>query len=293
MEHEESLKKEPSPCRQDAWWIGTGCKSKNRRDSSAIEKLKLETIDEGDEALEHKRNAATFHSLVEKKESFVERFFADILPTKGFHGPIDHNIYICLFHEGACYNVAAGGSHLQARMPVRYSGGFRYGLLPIYNVFWYSFLRGFALRRPKYGCEDVRRFTVPQVRKVLCKKQSFINQELQNVFRTIISNLDKCGSKDNRETQDMLKTLLPERQNILWSIEDRDAFLRDVCVERKVWHVCSGTVFCLMRGEPAALKGVPVSASYKDHAVKENLEFYWHEQILAPKIMRADQSKTQ
>ena len=286
---------------KEAWWIASSRKKKGRPEAtSSIAKPKLEAIDEGKEALMFQCNTVAFRPIFAENETFVEKFFSRILPTIDFpcgighasvHRGTDCDIYFWLFHAGVRYTVAANCSKLQVSMPIRCFGRICNGWSTVTNAFWRSFLRGFALKRPKRGCENVRLFTVPQVRTVVCEKQSFINAALQDVFRPVIRDLENCNSAGSKQTGMMFESLLSERQKILWSIEDRDTFLHDVLVEKKDRYVCSGTVLCLMRGEPAVLKGVPVSARYKDHSVKENLEYYWFEQVIAPKIMCAAESK--
>lgn len=271
----------------EAWWMGSQGRSR-RSDAGSVTRSRLDMMDK--RVLPHWRTVC-FSQLAEESAPFVERFFSRILPERVFHRAIASDLYICCVQEGSL-GVVEANADLQVSTPMRCSGKYALGWSTAGDAFWHGFLRGFALKRPKHGCENVELFTVPQVRKVVCKKQSFVNTALQDVFSQIIGDLEKRLGKDSTGARLMLETLLPERQHILWSIEDRDTFLDDVLIKRRQGLVCPGTVFVVMRREPAVLKGVPVSARYKDNAVQENLGIYWFQEVIAPKIRRA-QLKTQ
>lgn len=255
----------------------------------------LKPIPEDNDAVQEVHPVDQIRLCAKENMSFVDALFTHILPNDF---DVD-DMYVFLVHHNQHLSLATNGSVMETNVFLRSQGTYFHRVMTIRDAVGSALLRGFALKRPEHGCEDVRLLMVPQVRKVVCKKQRFIHTGLQEKILEIIQDLDTLNSSYlEYQWTTLIKKygelyLSPHNQKILWSIEEDDEFLNDVLVHKKPSSADSGTVFCLMRGESVFLKGVPVPETYKDNAVETNLQFYWYEQVCIPLHVRPRERKNQ
>ena len=239
------------------------------------------------------------HQCAKENISRIDEFFERMSREAYYGGNIAPDLFVCIVYKKKAFALFANGSEIQTKVLLRCEDAVLKGVLLGWEAVWGGFLRGFALKHPEHGCENVRLLTAPQVRKVVCEKQRFINEALQeNILKIVmeVADLDGCYEVDRWKVcmQGLGEAFVdPKRQKILWSVEEHDALLHDIFVRKDFSYVDSGTVLCLMRGEPAFLKGVPVPETYKDNAVETNLQVYWNKQVLTPLLLNQKARKTQ